>query len=97
MVLREDTIVRPFAPLPTLRRTAFLEASAPLAVLSLLAAALGGLVGHWTVASGGQSQKLPWLGLLLPTAAGLAIALLVIGCAMPPVRRSTNTEETRFE
>lgn len=97
---------RPFAllrasgtPLHTLRRTAFLEASAPLTALSLLAAGLGTLVGHWTVTAGtaGQSQQLPWVGLLAPTAAGLAIALLVLSCAMPLVRRVTETNETRFE
>ena len=66
-------------------------------MLSLLATVLGSLVGRWTVTSGGQSQQLPWLGLLIPTAAGLAISLLIVGCTMPLVDRATDTEEIRFE
>lgn len=95
---------RPFAllrasgtPLRTLRCTVFLEASTPLAAMAVLSAALGVLVGRWTVTSGGQSHQLPWLGLTPPVAAGLTVSVLLISCAMPLVRRATNLEETRFE
>jgi len=95
---------RPFAllraagtPLRTLQRTALLTAGAPLAAQALLAATLGALVGRWTVTSAGQSDQPSWTALLLPTAAGLAIAAVILYSAMPMVRRATDTEETRFE
>lgn len=95
---------RPFAllratgtPLRTLQRTALLEAIVPLVVMSVLAAGLGALVGHWTVVSSGQSRQLPWLGLTAPVAGGLVTALLLVVGALPLVGPTTRLEETRFE
>jgi hypothetical protein len=95
---------RPFAllraagtPLRTLRRTVFLEAAAPLAVMSIISALLGILAGRWAVQSSGESESLPWTGLSAPIIAGVVITLAVVASAAPMVRRATSTEETRFE
>jgi len=95
---------RPFAmlraagtPLSTLRWTIFLEAAAPLSVMSVLAAVLGGLVGGWAASSSGSSQPLPWLALGLPILFGVVVALLVVASALPMVRLATGTGETRSD
>lgn len=84
-------------PLGTLRRTVLLEACVPLALMSLLAAGLGALTGHWTVLSGGQSTQLPWVELITPVAIGLLGSVCILGCATVLVDPATRTEQTRFD
>jgi len=95
---------RPFAllrasgtPLQTLRATAMLEVATPLLVMAALATVLGALVGHLTISATGSAHSLPWADLGLPVAAGVGLTLLLVGCALPLVRRTTSTEETRFD
>ena len=95
---------RPFAllrasgtPLATLRATAMLEVATPLVVMAILATVLGALVGHLTISATGAAQGLPWADLGLPVAAGVGLTLLLVGCALPLVRRATSSEETRFD
>lgn len=95
---------RPFAllrasgtSLRTLRATTMLEVTAPLIVMATLATVLGALVGHLTVRASGSTQPLPWADLSLPVAAGVGLTLLLVSCALPLVRSTTSTEETRFD
>ncbi|WP_211658710.1 ABC transporter permease [Phytoactinopolyspora halophila] len=95
---------RPFAllraagtPLPTLRRTLFLEAAAPLTVMSVISALLGIIIGHFIVDAGGNLASLPWGHLLLPVLAGLVFTMTVVGIALPAVNKITAVEQTRFE
>jgi len=95
---------RPFAllrasgtPLQTLQATAMLEVATPLLVMAALATVLGALVGHLTISATGTAQSLPWADLGLPVAGGVVLTLLLVSCALPLVRRTTSTEETRFD
>ena len=95
---------RPFAllrasgtPLQTLRATTMLEVAVPLLVMATLATVLGALVGHLTISATGTAQSLPWADLSTPVAAGVGLTLVLVSCAAPLVRRTTSTEETRFD
>lgn len=85
------------APLAVLKRAVLLEASLPLAAMSLLAGLLGALVGHWLVMSGGTTAQPPWLALATPIFAGISLSILVLLACLPLTNRATATEETRFQ
>jgi hypothetical protein len=84
-------------PMAVLRRSVLLEAEAPLIVLVVLAAALGTLVGHWSVTATTTSTELPGRGLLAPPAAALLVGTVLASAAMLLVRTVTQGEQTRFD
>lgn len=83
-------------PVRVLRRLMFLEAAIPLAAASVLATAFGLVVATGMLRASGAALPLVW-ALTWPLLAGVALALAMVVCALPAVRRVTDTEEVRFE
>lgn len=85
------------APLSVLRGVVLLESAVPLIVGAVVATALGALVGLWVAAAAGGAMSLPWVTLLLPVGAGLAVCLLMTAASVPFIGRITDGNAARFE
>lgn len=83
-------------PMGVLRRSVVLESAAPLVVMVVLAAGLGTLVGHWSVAQTSTSTDLPLRGLLLPPVTALVVGLVMASVPVLLLRSITRDDRTTF-
>jgi hypothetical protein len=86
-------------PMRRLQAMAMLEAAVPLLVVTVLAAAIGVLVGQILLrfGTGGGNPPLPGLELPVVLALGVGAALGVVVLTLPMIARATAIESTRFE
>lgn len=83
-------------PITTLRRAMLWETAAPLATASLLATGLGLVVANALLGTNSLTLPMAW-ALVWPPLAGFLLALATTCCALPLIRRVTDTEDVRFE